>query len=99
MTTSAADTRADDLLSDLNTVYGGEGVCDWCKGTHDRHWFRPMDIGARDGSHHSATLARLVKRGAVLRHERGGQCRPAYMYRRAGAAICPSERKEACDAR
>jgi hypothetical protein len=26
-------------------------------------WARPMDIGARDGSHHSATLSGLAKRG------------------------------------
>ena len=26
-------------------------------------WVRPMDIGGRNGSHHSATLSRLVKLG------------------------------------
>lgn len=26
-------------------------------------WVRPMDVGAWDGSHHSATLAKLVRRG------------------------------------
>lgn len=26
-------------------------------------WARPMDIGARDGSHHSQTLSGLAKRG------------------------------------
>jgi hypothetical protein len=30
-------------------------------------WARPMDIGARDGSHHSATLSGLTKRGLVER--------------------------------
>lgn len=30
-------------------------------------WARPMDIGARDGSHHSATLGGLAKRGLAER--------------------------------
>jgi hypothetical protein len=30
-------------------------------------WARPMDVGARDGSHHSATLSRLARRGRAER--------------------------------
>ncbi|HSX22363.1 MAG TPA: hypothetical protein VLE97_06260 [Gaiellaceae bacterium] len=30
-------------------------------------WARPMDVGARDGSHHSATLSALVGRGLADR--------------------------------
>jgi len=30
-------------------------------------WARPMDVGARDGSHHSATLRKLAGRGLVER--------------------------------
>jgi hypothetical protein len=30
-------------------------------------WARPMDVGARDGSHHSATLSALARRGLVDR--------------------------------
>lgn len=30
-------------------------------------WARPMDIGARDSSHHSATLSGLAKQGLVER--------------------------------
>lgn len=30
-------------------------------------WARPMDVGARDGSHHSATLSGLASRGLVDR--------------------------------
>ena len=30
-------------------------------------WARPMDIGARDGSHHSATLSQLAHHGLVER--------------------------------
>jgi len=33
----------------------------------DENWRRPMDVGAWDGSHHSATLTRLAKRGLVER--------------------------------
>jgi hypothetical protein len=31
------------------------------------NWARPMDIGARDSSHHSATLSRLANHGLVER--------------------------------
>lgn len=34
-------------------------------------WMRPMDLGARDASWHSATLTQLVRRGLVERRERG----------------------------
>lgn len=30
-------------------------------------WARPMDVGARDGSHHSATLSALADRGLAER--------------------------------
>lgn len=30
-------------------------------------WARPMDIGARDGSHHSATLSQLARHGLAER--------------------------------
>jgi hypothetical protein len=30
-------------------------------------WAQPMDVGGRDGSHHSATLSGLAKRGLVER--------------------------------
>ena len=30
-------------------------------------WARPMDIGARDGSHHSATLGQLARHGLADR--------------------------------
>ena len=44
-------------------------------------WVTPMQIGGRDGSHHSATLARLVKQGLVERRERGGVVKASYVYR------------------
>lgn len=89
-------SRADELLADLRGVYS-EGFCVWCRREHDRPWFRPMDIGATDASHHSRTLATLVKRGDVLRRERGGRSRPAYMYRRRGLELCPEARAEAAE--
>lgn len=46
-------------------------------------WLRPMDIGGRDGSHHSATLAKLVARGIVERRSRSAwQTRGSYRYLR-----------------
>lgn len=45
-------------------------------------WLRPMDLGGRDGSYHSAALARMVKRGWVERENRHAWgIRPAYRYR------------------
>jgi hypothetical protein len=34
-------------------------------------WWRPMDLGGHDGSHHSRTLAKLVKLGLAERRQRG----------------------------
>lgn len=42
---------------------------------------RPLDLGAHNGSHHSATLARLVRLGLVERKERAAyQTRKSYRY-------------------
>jgi hypothetical protein len=46
-----------------------------------RGWVRPMDLGGKDGSHHSATLAKFVRYGWVHRRLRGGHTRAAYSYR------------------
>jgi len=32
-----------------------------------RDWARPMDVGGRDGSHHSATLGQLARQGLAER--------------------------------
>ena len=32
-------------------------------------WAQPMDIGGRDGNHHSATLSQLVRKGLVDRNK------------------------------
>lgn len=44
-------------------------------------WARPMDVGGRDGSHHSQTLAKLVKKGLAERSVRGGHTKDCYQYR------------------
>lgn len=38
---------------------------------HSSEFVRPMDIGGRDGSYHSAVLARLCKKGFAAREPRG----------------------------
>lgn len=38
-------------------------------------WWRPMDFGGHDGSHHSATATRLARRGLVSRRDRGSLSR------------------------
>ena len=44
-------------------------------------WARPMDVGGRDASHHSATLKKLARHGLAEQKERAGWCRPSYLYR------------------
>lgn len=48
-------------------------------------WLRPMDMGARDGTNHSALLAALVRKGLVERKQRGwatgAYARGSYLYR------------------
>ena len=33
-------------------------------------WWRPMDLGGKDTSHHHKTLRQLIKKGLVVRRER-----------------------------
>ena len=42
-------------------------------------WLRPMDLGGKDSSWHSKTLAQLVKKGLVERRTRGSN--RSYTYR------------------
>lgn len=44
-------------------------------------WRRPMDVGGSDGSHHSATLNTLTRRGFVQRQQRAGYSRGSCLYR------------------
>jgi hypothetical protein len=51
----------------------------------DGQWATPMMLGGRDGSHHSATLNQLVRKGLVERGERKmpWQTRGSCVYRAA----------------
>jgi hypothetical protein len=45
-------------------------------------WVMPLDVGGHDGSHHSTTLAAMVKKGWVERETRSIRYkRPSYKYR------------------
>jgi len=58
-------------------------------------WLTPMFCGGRDGSHHSATLAKLCRHGLVEKTERGGWTRGSLLYRitPAGLELYESWRK------
>jgi len=43
--------------------------------TCPRKWATPLDLGAGNGSHHSQTLAKLVRRGLVEGFQRAGTIR------------------------
>lgn len=47
-------------------------------------WAKPMDIGASDASHHSATLKKLVRRGLVDIRDASTKRPGASRYYRAG---------------
>lgn len=68
-------------------------------GEADQRWWRLLDIGARDASHHSATAARLANRGLIertdkLRGSLSGR-RKTWMYRITPAGCAAFERAEA----
>lgn len=46
-------------------------------------WWRPMDLGGFDASHHSATAGTLAKRGLLERRDRGSIAglRAVWLYR------------------
>ena len=47
----------------------------------DIRWLRPLDLGGRDGSNHSAVLAQLVGRGLVESKMRSPGVRGSKLYR------------------
>ena len=51
----------------------------------DEQWCTPRMLGGTDGSHHSATLAQLVRKGLAERKSRGGHTRNVWQYRRTRA--------------
>jgi hypothetical protein len=48
-------------------------------GFRDDEWFRPMDVGGRDGSEHSNILRELCAKGFVERKRRNTSS--SYLYR------------------
>ena len=46
---------------------------------------QPMDLGGRNGSHHSGDLGAMAKRGLVEKVRWGGWVRGSYRYRRSTA--------------
>jgi hypothetical protein len=55
--------REYDVLSTLRWVNHGS--------SHPRPWARPLDLGGMNGTHHSATLAKLEGHGLVQSKQRG----------------------------
>lgn len=47
----------------------------------DAGWTTPLRIGGSSRSHHSATLAKLVRHGLVLRKRRSTGVRGSWLYR------------------
>lgn len=47
----------------------------------DATWLRPLDLGGRDGSNHSAVLAQLARRGLVEVRQRSIGARGSKLYR------------------
>lgn len=71
------------VLRDMETTSAGVG------------WLRPMDCSGSDASHHSSTLASLVRLGLAERKRRAGITRPSWTYRispEGEAAIIASRR-------
>ncbi len=59
-------------------------------------WARPMDVGGSNGSHHSGTLAALVRKGLAERQQRSAwMSRGSWVYRitPAGRSILAQEDK------
>jgi hypothetical protein len=54
---------------------------------HKYGFVRPMDLGGTDASHHSHTLAALVRKGLAKRQARGGLFRGAWRYRITDAGL------------
>ena len=50
--------------------------------SRDGEWARPMDVGGHNRSHHSATLAKLVRLGLAERRQRSAwMSRGSWIYR------------------
>lgn len=71
---------ADDEYEVLDAMHGNR---DYDPKGFGEGWLRPMDVGGRDGSRHSATLRRLASRGLVesQRRDFGYGPRGSRLYR------------------
>jgi hypothetical protein len=58
--------REREILQDLRGAHDDRCPTEWC---------RAMDVGGRDGSHHSYTLAKLTRAGLVERKKYGCFCK------------------------
>lgn len=58
---------------DLDVLRELRAACDakYCANGVPKGWARPLDCGAADGSHHSSTLAKLVRHGYAEARQRG----------------------------
>lgn len=65
---------------DLKTLRHLQATCDSFIRQNWKPYVRPMDIGAVNGSHHSATLNKLARRGLVEAKARGGWVRGSKQY-------------------
>lgn len=62
---------------DLDTLHELDAAIRCCR----VEWATPMLCGGYNGSHHSATLAKLVRHGCVESKRRGGYSRGSKQYR------------------
>jgi len=76
---------------DIDTLAELEFACRNHLEVTGNDFVQPLDCGGMNGSHHSATLAKLTKRGLVERKRRGGYSRGSWKYRitDAGRALLP----------
>jgi hypothetical protein len=66
---------------DVETLRDLEAACRNYLDVTGQEFVQPMDCGGWNGSHHSATLAKLAKRNLVERKQRGGWSRGSWKYR------------------
>lgn len=57
-------------------------------------WLTPLYCGAWNGSHHSQTLRKLVKKGLAESKHRGGYLRGLYRITEAGLAAWREEKQK-----
>lgn len=71
--------KEDDVLKQAAYCYQDPYSFVW---DGQKGWFRPMDVGGRDQSHHSRTLKKLIDKGLMKRTRI-----PGYKYRLTPAGV------------